>query len=217
MNLPKTATPIEWRAILGALIALSLSLIISVLLILGSQRYHDLMNEWERQQRNAFQTVNAKYYNLQEALKIVNGAYLKEFNQLIKEGFFTIKPLLTVEEQRLKMVDKIKTLLFDLELITADYTLLKNKLYDFQDIIIIEPEFKTYQTQLILNLELLHEGDVLKLIETIEFQHFTGLFNLQRCDIKRLRDKIDVNNVSNPYFKANCVLAWYISEIEEDI
>jgi hypothetical protein len=216
MSNPKTPTKIDWSTLRRALIVLTMSIILSIILLFTTKQYHNDISKWTQTQRSHFGAVEKKYTQIQAALEIVNGLYLKKFNQLIKEGFFSPNKHLNIEEQRLKMFKKIQTHLSQLPLFTADYALSETKLYTVPEFLTIDEQLKTYQTQLTLKLELLHEEDVLKLIKVIEFQKFAGLLNLHRCDIKRLVPKIDVKDISKPYINATCVLTRYTSSIEKD-
>jgi len=218
MNSSKTFTimAIDWSVLFSALIVLTLSLILSALLIWGSQQYENTMTKWEREQRSQLGDIQAKYSRLQETLEIVETGYFKKFNQLTDKGFFINGPKLTLPEQRLKMFNEIKRLLSELPLFKANYDLSETIQYNAPDSFIIEPELKTYQTALTLTLDILHEADVLELVQAIEFQQFAGLFNWHTCHIKRIRESIDLKDVSQPYFNATCVLVWYISKIENE-
>ena len=203
MNIPNPP-PIaatEWLSLFTALIILGLSLIFGAVFIFASYQHHDRLNQWTQTQRHHFNATEKKYRQLQEALNIVNNLYLKNFNQLITEGFFNTEPF-NLKEQRLKMFGEIQSLLSQLPIITAEYTLSKKKLYIVPNFLGIEDDFKIYETQLTLILELLHEADLLKLIEKINAKQFVGLVNLQNCDIQRLPNTVDVKEVSKPYFKA---------------
>lgn len=206
---------IDWLALLSGLIVLVFSLIIVAFLILGSQQYYNQLREWERQQGSEFGTIEAKYTELQETNDMVKRLYLTTFNQLMTEGFFQNNTRISIEEQRLKIFGDFKTVLPQLPLLTANYALSEKKRYTVPDFMKIEPQLNTYKTQLILNLGVLHEEDLLKSIEIIMDQPVVGLLNLESCDVKRLRDKVDVKEVSKPYFKASCVLSWYISKIAQ--
>lgn len=221
-NSSKTSTKltIEWSVLRNALLILSLTIVVGVIIIVGSQYYHDQMEDWELKQRRDFGAVNAEYQQLQKALGIVvNNSDLKRFRRFKKEGFFTNNSEVTIDDKRLKMRDEFREFLFELkklkQLFDAQFTLLEKKQYvvPLQN---IEPQFKTYETQITLKLELLHEEDVLKLIERIEFQRYAGLFNWQSCNIKRRSNQINLHDVSKPYFDANCVLNWYISKVENN-
>jgi hypothetical protein len=205
--------PIEWSTLSHALTVLIISLVMVGLLIGGSYQYRNQMNYWLRQQRNDFNKIETDYSHIQEALEIVDNLYLDKFYQLEKEGFFLNRANLNIEEPHLKMFNEIKALLALVHPFSANYELSSKKNYQIPDLT-VEDQFKTYETQLILKLTLLHEGDMLDLIKAIEIHQFTGLFNLQKCDIKQLNKIIDVKDVSKAYLEVTCTLNWYISHIE---
>ncbi|KHD08004.1 hypothetical protein PN36_10190 [Candidatus Thiomargarita nelsonii] len=213
MSHPKktTKTKIDWSEILWPLILFVVSLILTTIFLIASQQYHKHINEWTQTQKSHFGSLEKEYTQLQDTLEIVNKLYVQKVEQLIKIGFFYHEQDLSLEKQRLKMFGKIRTLLSQLPLFTANYTLSETKRYTVPDFLRLEKSLKTYQTQLTLKVEILHEEDLLKLIEAIKF---AGIFNLQRCDIERLTPQIDVKNISQAYFKATCVLARYTSSIE---
>jgi hypothetical protein len=205
--------PIEWSTLSQALTVLMISLVMVGLLIGGSYQYRNQMDYWLRQQRNDFNKIETDYSHIQEALEIVDNLYLDKFYQLEKEGFFLNRANLNIEEPHLKMFNEIKALLALVHPFSANYELSSKKNYQIPDLT-VEDQFKTYETQLILKLTLLHEGDMLDLIKAIEIHQFTGLFNLQKCDIKQLNKIIDVKDVSKAYLEVTCTLNWYISHIE---
>ncbi len=207
---------LEWSTLSGALIVLSLSLSISAVLVVSSYQYRNYIERWTRQQRSDFNKIETEYSQVQEALEIVDNLYLDKFYQLEKEGFFLNRLNINLEAARPKMLDDIKAILSKLPLFSANFEVSGKQIYEVLDLF-VAPEFKTYETQLVLKFSLLHEGDMLNLIKAMEFHNFTGLTNLQQCDIQRLNKSIDVKEVSKPYLDANCTLMWYVSNIEEEI
>ena len=215
-KIEEKTTMIDLSVLVSALIIFGLSLIVGVVAVLASYQYYNHMTAWELKQRRDFGGVESQYSRLQETLEIVNNLYLEKFNQLKSEGFFINGTRLTLQEQYLKTSSELKLILSQLPLFkqASDYTFSNQERYTIpgHD---QESEFKIYKREINLKLGVLHEGDVLKSIETIEFQKLAGLFNLQNCDIKRNRDDINIKDVSKPYFNANCVLAWYVSLIDK--
>jgi len=206
---------VDWSVFHRAFIALSFCVVLSVGLLIGSQYYYDYLTQWGLEQRNLFAQMQAEYSQVREALEIVDTFYYDTFNKLIKERFFQEKPQTSLEEQGLQIVSEIKNVIPDLKLPSpVTYELTAKALYSKLPFS-IDQQLKIYETKLILTLGLLHEGDLLKLIETIEFQRLAGLFNLLKCEIRRVQEELDVKDVSKAYFNATCVLAWYVSTIEK--
>ena len=206
--------PLEWSAVSNALIGLIISLVLGGGIIGISYQYRQQMDSWLHQQRNDFNQIEIDYSHIQEALEIVDNSYLDQFFQLEKEGFFLNRINLNTDEPHLKMLNDIKALISRIHPFLANYELSSKKIYQVPDLL-VEDQFKAYETQLILKLTLLHEGDMLDLIKAIEIHQFTGLFNLKKCDIKRLNKIIDVKDVSKAYLEVNCTINWYISNLEE--
>ena len=72
------------------------------------------------------------------------------------------------------------------------------------------PGLDVYKSVMTLNMKLLHEGDLYKVINELK-SNAKGLFDISTCDIKRLRIKSQsiVDGVTGINFSANCKLNWY--------
>jgi hypothetical protein len=215
---PKTFT-IEWSVLLGALIALSLSLIMCLVMILGSYQYYDTIAKWGKEKNNEFGEIDSKYARTQEALEKSKNfsLYQRRFKRLKKKGFFSNRTV-NIDEQRAEIQNNLYAILKRQPLFSQKFQVLEKTRYSFPNIV-IEEQFKVYETSInFLDLGLLHEGDLLKLIKKIENhnQKFAGLFNFKKCELKRnYGNDIDETNSSKPHINANCVLNWYTSRIEK--
>jgi hypothetical protein len=194
------------RSLVLSSVVLGLSLILSAAFIFYSYEYYSEISNWKRTKANNFGAAKHEYTELQEILDVLNHSYLKKFEQLRDNGFFVNDEAISIEEQRLEMFNNLNKQLSQFPLFTADYTVAETKLYSLQGIEIDE-RFKIYETEFTLNLTLLHEEDLLHLIESIKFK---GLFRIKRCEIQRLQETIAINDVSKANLKATCVLAWYV-------
>jgi len=216
---PKTFT-IEWSALLSTLIALSLSLIVCLVMILGSYQYYNTTAKWGEEKDDEFGKIDGEYARTQEALEKSKNFYLyrHRFNKLKKEGFFSTMTVNELDEQRAEIRNNLYDILEEQSLFSKKFQVLEKKRYSFPHIV-IEEQFKVYETPItFLELGLLHEGDLLKLIKKIERhnRNFAGLFNFKKCDLKRnSANDIDETDSSKPYIHANCVLNWYTSRIEK--
>ncbi|MBE9563285.1 MAG: hypothetical protein IMF12_10530, partial [Proteobacteria bacterium] len=144
--------------------------------------------------------------------------YHQRLQQFIDKGFF-VQDL--IPDKRLEIYEeidklfnsKLKNLLFEDE---SSYEVLEQNLYHIPKFLATDPNFQTYKVPIHFKLALLHEGDLFKLLERIEFHNhkFTGLLNLESCSIQSSGEAIDTNNVSTPYLNVNCIWVWYISTIK---
>lgn len=235
-NLPEIFSTIDWSALSSGLVVLGSALLLSLLLALGSQQYHRYTKDWELKMRNVFGSVNAEYSQVQDALTIVNTFYFKEFKALAgKDGFFKESyPPDMKEQQLIAIEEKIESLLVTLKLpfgrVSSKLGSKKNLLpgnepgvYTTPHVPIVSP-LKVYETLLVLELGLLHEGDLLRLLKSIEFQDITsskgtaqavsGLLNLENCTLERLEEEIDTTTVK-AHLNAECTLAWYVATLEK--
>ncbi len=215
---PKTFT-IEWSALFGALIALSLSLIMCLVMILGSYQYYNTIAKWGEEKDDEFGKIDGEYARTQEALENSKNFYLyrHRFKQLKKQGFFSNKTV-NIDVQRAEIRNNIYDILEKQPLFSKKFQVLEKKRY-FIPNLVIEEQFKVYETPItFLELGLLHEGDLFNLIKKIEKHNrsYAGLFNFKKCDLKRNSDDdIDETNSFKPHINANCVLNWYTSRIEK--
>ncbi len=195
----------HWSILSRAWYVFGISVILSAALVFFSYEYYSDISSLKRKEANKFGAAEKEYTKLKETLEILNPSFLKKYDKLIEKGFIVH----SIEEQRLEMFNNLKQQLSQFPLFTADYTVSETKLYKIQELekLDINKRFKIYETELTLKLTLLHEEDLLNLIETIKLK---GLFRIKRCDIQRLQEKIVVHEVSKAYIKATCVLAWYV-------
>lgn len=206
---------IEWSALRTALIILGLSVFEGIALIIGSYFYQDHLSKWELIQRSKLAGIEADHAKVKETLELVNSFYYRTYQQLVADRFFQKNPLSDLVSQREHLIKTVTTLIPTLKFPQADktkYKLDQQSLFTIPGITTV-PEFKVYKTQLMLTVGVLHEGDVLNLLDSLESQKFPGLFTIHRCSLKQLRE-INMGDTSQPYLEATCVLQWFVSEIE---
>lgn len=206
---------IDWSALFTGLIALVISIGLSISIIIASQQYYESNKKWGKKQQVNFIALNDEYFRLEDSSKMDKNLYIQRLQKFIDKGFF-VKDLMS--EERLKVYEevdklfnnKLKSLLFE---DTSSYEILEQNSYQIPKYLSTTPEFLTYQTPIHFKLALLHEADMLKLLKRVEFHNhkFTGLLNLQSCSIQGFDKPIDTNDVSTPYLNANCIWIWYVS------
>ncbi len=197
---------IDWAAILPAMLILAISIIFMILVIFEIQQYEQHLNALKQRQIHQFNTVDAEYQQLKKISNLVKNDYLNKFNELISTGFLK-KKTVNIQTQRLELFTKIETTLKKLPLITAYYAVSETKVDSTQKV-------KIYQTQLTLKLGVLHEGKLLQTIEKLMTLPIQGLLTLNKCSLKPLTKKINLNKTSAAYFEALCVFSWYLATLE---
>ncbi len=210
---------IDWSALFVGIIALTLSIVLGISMVIVSQQYYQVNKKWHKDQQKNFLVLNEERFRLEESLSVFDNLYYDRLQQFIQSGFF-IQEQDLITDKRLEMYEEIAKLFNNklADLLFKDkssYEVLEQNLYPIPKYLNTAPQFQTYQTQVNFKLALLHEGDMLKLLQRIEFHNhkFTGLLNLQSCNLTSSTKKIDTNNISTPYINADCVWVWYLSTI----
>lgn len=194
---------IDWAAILPAILILAISIIFMILVIFEIQQYEQHLNVLKQRQTNQFNKVDAEYQELKKISNLVQNDYLNKFYDLINTGLIK-KKIVDIQAQRLQLFTKIEASLKKLPLITAHYAVSETKAFT-----------NIYQTQLTLKLGVLHEGKLLETIEKLMALHIQGILILNKCSLKPLTEKIDLNKTSEAYFEALCVFSWYLATLDK--
>lgn len=194
---------IDWAAILPAILILAISIIFMILVIFEIQQYEQYLNALKQRQTNQFNKVDAEYQELKKISNLVQNDYLNKFYDLINTGLIK-KKIVDIQAQRLQLFTKIEASLKKLPLITAHYAVSETKAFT-----------NIYQTQLTLKLGVLHEGKLLETLEKLMALHIQGILILNKCSLKPLTEKIDLNKTSEAYFEALCVFSWYLATLDK--
>ena len=120
------------------------------------------------------------------------------FSELQKKG-------IVGDEQRLDWVELIKTTQDQLRLREVRYEIAPQRtLSSTQES--SESAFTFYASTMNLQMQLLHEEDLLRLLAEIQ-EHATAIIRIRRCDLARLAESAD-SNVRNANLQAECVVDW---------
>jgi len=208
----------DWQVISRAATLFTLSILISIGMIWGSYAYFQYIEDWKQQQDRQLADVKKKFKDVESSLDIVQQDYLKDYETLVQRQFYTEEQNISFEEQLLELrdytmriVDKTK---LDLQLFAADWHI--NEKSDEYSLswMVNTPNCKILETHLNVELASLHEGHILKFLDRFYSHPPNGLFNLKSCNIMQL-SPIQMDNVSKPYFKANCTFSWFIAKKQE--
>lgn len=204
----------DWQAISKAILLLAFSLIISIGLIWGSYVYFDTVNDWKQKQDSQLEAVQKTFKDVQSSLDIVQQDYLTDYDALAKQRFYVDTATISFEEQLLELrdytmriVDKTK---LDFQLFAADWSISEKSDEYRLNWMSNTPNCHVLATDVRISLASLHEGYILKAIDRFYSQPPKSLFNLKQCDIVQL-SPIQTDNVSKPYFEADCVFSWYLT------
>jgi hypothetical protein len=216
-KLDKITIKIDWSAFSYALAVLFISLLASGGFIFVSYEYVSELHDWKTRQQQVLASADRKYREVEESVAVLTSDDFNQFNRLVTQGFFKITQGVTLEEMLLETTEQIKAVL-DVILPRFKIPSVKWKFANQQtpyELPLVKTAMQVYRMPLTLELGILHEGDMLNLLQAIEDQKNVGVFNIQNCEIKRLSDNVVATKVNKPYFEAVCVLNWFMAKIEE--
>jgi len=205
----------DWQAISKATILFILSCIMSIGLVWGSYAYFVSITGWKQKLDNQLQEVKKTYGDVQSSLDIVQQDYLSDYDALVEQQFYVESESVSFEEQLLELrdytmriVDKTK---LDFQLFAADWHISEKSNEYRLNWMTNTPNCRILATEVHVSLASLHEGHILKSIDRFYGQPPSSLFNLKSCEMSQL-SPIQIDNVSKPYFEANCIFSWYLAE-----
>lgn len=208
---------IDWSVLSYAIIMIIISLIVSISLVIIARSYMNELRTWKNDQARILVSTELKFRQIKESVAVLRPEDYEQFKRLMARGFFKMAQELTLEEILVETTEQVKTLLdtilppFKIPTVKWKFASQPQPVSQLQ----LQEEVYIYQMPLTLELGVLHEVDVLNVLQMIETQKNIGLFNIQSCEIKRLSDTLTVSKVDKPYFEATCLINWFIAKIKE--
>lgn len=192
-----TRDELDWSVIKFPTIIFIVVLLVSVALIYGSWTFKEDMFSEYKKNKAMFTAISQQYLAVDENEKIIR-QYYPEFIALYKKGFVG-------REHRLNWIETLRAASERIKLPGLTYDISPQEEYS--------PEFSTnmgrfalYSSTMKLNISMLHEGDLSRLIEDIN-EHVEGIFTITKCRFirtsKKLIEKRDAKNII-----ADCELQW---------
>ena len=186
----------DWNKLRYPVIFLGISLIFATLLVgYADKRQSEAQQAVELQQGQLNQARQRYQSSGQEKETIIK--YLPLYLQLIQDGFIG-------EERRIEWVDSLRTIHQQNKLFGINYTISTQEEYKPAFALNVGP-FSLHRSIMKLELSMLHEGDLLTLLNALDAQQSTP-FIVRDCEITRLNEAITNNLVPN--LRANCELDW---------
>lgn len=188
--------PQDWLTLRNPIVGLALAIILITLLMGAAGQQKDAAQAaLDKQQRELNQARQRYQTSGSEKETIVK--YLPTYQKLIQQGFVG-------EERRIEWVDTLRTIHQQHKLFGIKYSIGAQE--QFKPAFTLNTgSFGLYRSVMKLELSMLHEGDLLTLINSLAEQQSTP-FMLRECEINRVA-KVNPDKLA-PYFLANCELDW---------
>lgn len=179
-----------------------ISIAVTSVIIIFSQTWWQTSYDSMRDAKNDLNDARQRYYTALNQKRLLK-KFENKFGALQKSG-------IVGRENRLNWVDVIENLTVDFKIPYLKYRIEKRKPVTSTDLSQRYPGIDIFKSTMTLQLQLLHEGDLYTIINTLH-KNARGLFDIQSCIINRnpalSESLLDSNTDKN--FSANCRLNWY--------
>lgn len=189
---------IDWSILRGGIITFFVVLAISVAIITSVYMYRDSAQQDYRQAQAEFRNITSRYLKIDEQEEIIR-TYYPRFLVLYKQGVIGA-------ERRLDWLESIQRASDELKIPGLRYEISSQ-----QPARVEWPldtgRFRLYSSNMTINLNMLHELDLLRLLESLERMN-NGFFSVTDCDMNRRRMPLDLS-MDSPNVTASCNIRWY--------
>jgi hypothetical protein len=185
----------DWQSLRTPLMLLGAA----ILLGSGLAYYlYDLSNKSEielQNQQNLLSAARSKYQSA-DAEKQTIIKYLPEYQTLIKNGFIG-------EEQRIEWIDTLRNIHQQNKMFSIDYNIEKQDFYT-PNFALNLGALKLRKSSMELKLNMLHEGDIITLLDALQAEQNTP-FLTRQCTITQTAE---IDGKLTPHLLADCTLDW---------
>jgi hypothetical protein len=187
----------DWRKLRMPILGLGAALVIVGLLVSLADQYQTKYETALQTQQNLFNQAQQKFLSSgQEKEAIMQ--YLPIYNDLLETGFIG-------EERRIEWIERLRQIHTQHKLFSIDYQIDLQENYK-PTFIPNMGNFVLHRSIMKLNLDMLHEGDILNLIDGLQEQ--TTPFIVRECEISRpVGAVVNSKNIA-PNLRAICEIDW---------
>ena len=189
---------VDWSILHGTLLVFVLSLAVAAGMVSVSFYFRQNMEREYQANHADFREASRKYLAVDDEERII-AQFLPEFRRLYNHG-------LLGRERRLSWLETLRR--------AGDADRLPQLAYKLDAQRVATPDFsialgnyQLYTSAMTLNLGLLHEGDLLQLLQVLD-REALGQYSIKGCQLKRSSEDIDLaGQVAN--LIAECTLDWW--------
>ncbi len=189
---------LEWPILRSAIGLFSISLLLSGVLLALSLHFREAMALLFNEHEARFKDISRKYLVLNEKKRILKMHYPR-FVKFHDQGILG-------EEQRLNWVETLKSAGARIRIPSLRYEINSRQPYTPEFTLATGP-YQVYTSTMRLSLGLLHEYDVVKLLQELD-KNASGLYSIKECSLKRLGEQL-ARNPNGQNLSAECKLLWF--------
>jgi hypothetical protein len=188
---------IDWSLLRGPLIIFSICLVVASSLIGGSYYFNKNLNAEFKKNKSSFQSISRRYLDVDQEEKALH-EYYPRFVKLYNKGIIG-------REKRLDWIETLRQAGEKVKLPSLTYTIDSQEEF-IPGYYIDYTGYALYRSGMKLELGLLHEGDLFKLIDYIN-HNANGIYTLTECSF-RMTGKEIVLEKDHSNITATCLLYW---------
>jgi hypothetical protein len=187
----------DWRKLRYPIIGLGAAFVFAGLLISLADQYRQENETALNMKKNLLNQARQKYQSSGLEKETIT-QYLPAYNELLASGFVG-------EERRIEWIEKLRQVHRQHKLFSIDYSIGLQENYKTPFLANLG-NFDLHRSVMKLNLDMLHEGDLLTLLEGLQEQ--STPFIVRECEISRpIGASINILTVS-ANLKAACEIDW---------
>jgi hypothetical protein len=192
-----TLTPQDWRKLRYPIIGLGAALVLVGLLVSFADKYRTENETALQTQQNLLIQAKQKFQS-SGLEKDTIMQYLPIYNELLASGFIG-------EERRIEWIENLRQIHAQHKLFSIDYSIGLQENYK-PSFLPNLGNFRLNRSVMSLKLDMLHEGDILALLDGLNEQ--TTPFIVRDCEIQRpIGAVVNAKNVA-ANMQANCEIDW---------
>jgi hypothetical protein len=194
---------VEWTVLRGAIGVFSICLLIGGMLLGASYHFREEMEAEYRSHHARFRDVSRKYLAVDDEERIIEHHY-PVFVQLYESGILG-------REHRLSWLETLRSAGDQAQLPELSYRINSQSVYE-PDFPVVLGAFELYVSEMDLTMGLLHEGDLLALLEALN-RNAEGLYSVSRCEAHRVNEDAGFD-LRRPTIAAVCRLSWFTIDLK---
>jgi len=188
---------IDWGILKGAIILFCICLVLGGSLITWSYYFNSKLNKELRQNKALFQSVSRRYLDVDQEEKLLR-EYFPQFVSLYNRGIIG-------REKRLNWIEALRRSGEEINLPALRYSINSQEQF-VPEFTVNYGGYALYRSSMELNLGLLHEGDLFRLLNYID-ENAKGAYTISECTF-RINGSEIVFEKNRANISAACVLNW---------
>jgi hypothetical protein len=189
---------IDWSVLRASIIVLVISLAFSSVLLIGSFYFQKSMQAEFDQHQSRFLSISNRYLAIDEEERLIR-EYYPEFVDLYNRGIFG-------RERRLDWIETLRASGEIIDIPSLRYEISSQSEYQ-QALPVNLGRFKLYSSTMRISMDMLHEGDLLRLLDALNRMQ-SGIYSVSDCSFSQ-RGPLNLEDTRRGNITSSCNLHWF--------